>query len=68
MTIITIISALLIYLFIGYLLSIAFQEDGQHSISSVLLYPVTLVFLFILTIILLIFDGFSDSESEYMAQ
>lgn len=68
MTIITIIVASLIYMFIGYLLSIAFQDDGQYSLSSVLLYPLTLVFLCILTIILLIFDGFSDSESEYMAQ
>lgn len=67
MTITTIIAALLIYIFIGYLLSTAFQEDGQHSISTVLLYPLTLTFLFVLTVILLIFDGFTDSESEYMA-
>ena len=67
MTITTIIAALLIYMLIGYLLSTAFQEDGRHSISTVLLYPLTLTFLFVLTVILLIFDGFTDSESEYMA-
>lgn len=68
MTITTIIAALLIYLLIGYLLSIAFQEEGQHSFSAVLSYPLTLVFLCILTFILVIFDGFMDSESENMAQ
>lgn len=67
MTITTIITALLIYLLIGYLLSIAFQEDEQHSISTILLYPLMLAFLCVLTIILLIFDGFTDTESEYMA-
>lgn len=67
MTITTIIAALLIYMLIGYLLSTAFQEDGRHSICTVLLYPLTLTFLFVLTIILLIFDGFMDSETEHMA-
>lgn len=68
MTITTIIATLLIYLLIGYLLSIAFQEEGQHSFSAVLSYPLMIVFFFALTIVLLISDVFTDSESEYTAQ
>lgn len=67
MTITTIITFILVYLIIGYFLSTAFQEEGQNSLASVILYPLTLTFLCILTFIFLIFDGFRDTESEYMA-
>lgn len=67
MTITTLITFILIYLLIGYFLSTAFQEEGQNSLTSVILYPLTLTVLCILTFIFLLFDAFRDTESEYMA-
>ncbi len=67
MDILTIVTVSLLYLFTGYFLSIAFQEDGHFSFYSILLYPVVIAFLCILTLFLLILDGFSKGESEHMA-
>lgn len=67
MNILAIIALPLLYVFMGYLLNIAFQEDGHLSFHSILIYPVAIVSLCILTFLLLIFDGFFKGESEHMA-
>ncbi len=68
MSVPAIITAILIYLLIGYLLRTAFQDAKDHSFITTLFYPIAFLFLCVLTIIIIIFDGSADNTSEYTVQ